>query len=298
MRSSFKTHLISAHRLLRSIALAGAPAMLLIFFSTSSASAFSGRVHVASVNAAPGDAVGVGVYLGGNTDAFSSVRIPLRYNSADVTPDSISVAGSILDPAMAIIKSVDTDSGFFGVLVLPPFTPPIPTVSADTGLICTFWFTVSATAGPQVIRLDTLNTVDTISTLPFTLALRRIEFVDPTGLITYTPTFSPGFISLIVTDVNDDIIDPAIPKEFALKQNYPNPFNPSTKIGFALPERSTVTLDIYNVLGQRVVNLFTGELPVGNHEFEWDASDSPSGMYFYRLKSGLGVRTKKMILLK
>lgn len=298
MRRSLKIYLISAHRLFQSITLAVIPAMLLILFSTSSASAFTGRVHVESVNASPGDAVGVGVYLGGNTDTFSSVRIPLRYNSSDVTPDSISVAGSILDPAMSVIKSVDTDSGFFGVLVLPPFTPPIPTVSADTGLICTFWFTVSPTAGPQVIRLDTLNTVDTISTSPLTLALRRTEFVDPTGLITYVPTFSPGFISLIVTDVNDDITDPAIPKEFALKQNYPNPFNPSTKIGFALPERSTVTLDIYNVLGQRVVNLFTGELPVGNHEFEWDASDSPSGMYFYRLKSGLGVRTKKMILLK
>ncbi len=272
--------------------------IVFLTFSLASVNAFGARVHVETALAAPGDVVGVGVYLGGNTDVFSSARIPLRYSSADVTPDSVSVIGSILDPSMSIIETFDTDSGYFGALVLPPFTAPIPTVSADSGLLFTVWFTVSQTAGPQDILLDSLNTVDTLVLSPLLLGLRRVELVDPTGLITYLPSFTPGHIKLLVTGVDDEIVDPALPQKFELEQNYPNPFNPSTKIGFALPSRSSVTLDVFNLLGQRVVTLFSGELGAGNHEFEWDASSSPSGVYFYRLKTGLGVRTKKMMLMK
>ncbi|MCH7879359.1 MAG: T9SS type A sorting domain-containing protein, partial [candidate division Zixibacteria bacterium] len=83
-----------------------------------------------------------------------------------------------------------------------------------------------------------------------------------------------------------------------LNQNYPNPFNPSTTIGFSLPARSTATLEIYNVLGQSVERLHSGVLPAGDHKFSWDASKFPSGVYFYRLKSALGVQTKKMLLVK
>jgi Secretion system C-terminal sorting domain len=267
-------------------------------FPLTEANAVGARLHVESVVSAPGEVVGVGVYLGGNTEGFSGANIPLRYSSADVTPDSVSVVGSILDPAMTTFKIVDTDSSYFGVLVLPPFTAPIPKVTVDSGLICTFWFTVSPTASPQDIVIDSLNTVDTLPNSPSTLVLRRVELVDPTGLITTVPTFSPGHIQLLSTGVDDDITDPALPKKFELNQNYPNPFNPSTKIGFSLPAKSTVTLDVFNLLGQRVITLFSGELGPGNHEVEWDASANPSGVYFYRIKTGLGVLTRKMVLMK
>ncbi len=282
---------------MRATALSALTLVLVFTVSVSQATA-GARVHVESVIAAPGDVVGVGVYLGGSTIDIAGFNIPLRYNSADVTPDSVSVIGSILDPSMAAIKSMKTDSGYFGVLVLPPFSAPIPTISVDSGLLCTFWFTVSPSAGPQDIVLDSLNTVDTVNVEPLIVALRRIEFVDPTGLITTLPTFSVGHIQLLVTDIEDDFADATLPKKFELAQNYPNPFNPSTKIGFTLPERSTVKLDVFNLLGQRVTTLFEGELGIGAHEFEWDASSSPSGVYFYRLKSGLGSYTKKMMLMK
>ncbi|MBS4027499.1 MAG: T9SS type A sorting domain-containing protein, partial [Ignavibacteriales bacterium] len=89
------------------------------------------------------------------------------------------------------------------------------------------------------------------------------------------------------------------PREFSLEQNYPNPFNPSTAISFQLSAISNVTLKIYNVLGQEVVTLIHSRLmEEGKHEVTFDASNLPSGMYFYRLTAGSYVSTKKLLLLK
>ncbi|MCW8822630.1 MAG: T9SS type A sorting domain-containing protein, partial [Ignavibacteriaceae bacterium] len=88
------------------------------------------------------------------------------------------------------------------------------------------------------------------------------------------------------------------PKEFALYQNYPNPFNPSTTIKFALPEKTNVGLSVYNSLGQKVADVFRGELEEGYHEIEFTASNLSSGIYFYRLESQKFVSVKKMIIIK
>jgi subtilisin family serine protease len=89
-----------------------------------------------------------------------------------------------------------------------------------------------------------------------------------------------------------------LPTEFALHQNYPNPFNPATEIGFALPEASTVKLEVFNILGQRVITLIDAEMEAGEHTAQWDASDVSSGVYLYRLEANDFVSTKKMVLLK
>ncbi len=89
-----------------------------------------------------------------------------------------------------------------------------------------------------------------------------------------------------------------IPDEFSLSQNYPNPFNPTTEIAFDLPAASHVTLEIYNVLGQRVTVLADGSYNAGQHTVTWDASNQASGIYFYRLTTPDYVATKKMLLLK
>ena len=88
------------------------------------------------------------------------------------------------------------------------------------------------------------------------------------------------------------------PIDFELFQNYPNPFNPSTKIRWQVPVGSWQTLKIYDVLGNEVATLVDEYKPAGTYELEWDASDLPSGIYFYQLKAGSFVETKKMILLK
>jgi predicted outer membrane repeat protein len=89
-----------------------------------------------------------------------------------------------------------------------------------------------------------------------------------------------------------------IPTEYALSQNYPNPFNPSTTIEYALPHAGFVTLKVYNVLGEEVASLIAGDHAAGTFKTTWDASNMPSGVYFYRLTAGEYVQTKKMILMR
>ena len=89
-----------------------------------------------------------------------------------------------------------------------------------------------------------------------------------------------------------------MPKMYELSQNYPNPFNPSTTIRYGLPERSHVSLAVYNTLGQQVTVLQNGEQEAGYHEVKFDASNLPSGVYFYRLQAGSYVETRKLCLVR
>jgi len=94
-----------------------------------------------------------------------------------------------------------------------------------------------------------------------------------------------------------------LPEGFALDQNYPNPFNPTTTISFSLPSAQHVTLEIYNVQGQKVRTLIDEVRSAGEHAIEWDATSDAgdrvaSGVYFYRLTAGEYVVSKKMTLLK
>ena len=94
------------------------------------------------------------------------------------------------------------------------------------------------------------------------------------------------------------------PEAFALANNYPNPFNPATTIKYALPEASSVTLEIYNVVGQVVRTLVADHQNAGRYVVQWDATNESghslsSGIYFYRLEAGGEfLEVKKMLLLK
>ena len=103
------------------------------------------------------------------------------------------------------------------------------------------------------------------------------------------------------TDV-DDPIDP-LPTRMVLHQNFPNPFNLSTTIALTLPHSGDVTLDIYNILGQRVCRLVDEFKTVGNHVIQWHGRDDrgdevASGIYFYRLNWDNKPQTRKMLLIK
>jgi hypothetical protein len=264
------------------------------------AEAFGGRVTVGQADGIPGQPVGVPVYLGGNDTGFTGLRIPLRYSSADLTPDSISFIGSMIHPEMVPWMSSDVDSQYFGLTVLPPFSTTVPEVTVDSGLIATFWFTVSPGAESQAIVIDSLDTIDTVySPGGPVLILRRLEFVPASDGVSYpvTPQFNPGQVLILSTDVAEDD-DAIVPFSYELNQNYPNPFNPSTKIGFSLPIAADVTLKVFNVLGQTVETIHSGMLSAGSHEVSWESDGAPSGVYFYRLASKHGVMTRKMVLLK
>lgn len=95
-----------------------------------------------------------------------------------------------------------------------------------------------------------------------------------------------------------DIEDEQIPDNVTLYRNYPNPFNPSTTITFDINVTSEVSLIVYDMLGREVASLVDGTLSAGAHEVEFTAADLPSGVYFYRLKTGNFMESKKMLLLK
>ncbi len=93
-------------------------------------------------------------------------------------------------------------------------------------------------------------------------------------------------------------ISSEIPNEFSLGQNYPNPFNPATKIKFALHNKSFTNLVIYDRLGREVEKLVNEQLNAGSYEADWNASNFPSGVYFYKLTTGDFSKTNKMLLIK
>jgi aminopeptidase N len=112
-------------------------------------------------------------------------------------------------------------------------------------------------------------------------------------------SFDPGNwilknVNSIVTNINGEIN----PNTYSLEQNYPNPFNPSTTIKFSLGKAGFTTLKLYDVLGKEVALLVDKELEAGTHSVSFDASDLPTGAYFYTLTSGAYAGTMKMLLLK
>jgi photosystem II stability/assembly factor-like uncharacterized protein len=95
-----------------------------------------------------------------------------------------------------------------------------------------------------------------------------------------------------------NLINNEIPFEYSLSQNYPNPFNPVTKIKFSVPKTGVVKLTVYDAAGRVAAALFNGELSAGTYNYDFDASQLASGIYFYKLESNDFSQTKKMVLIK
>jgi hypothetical protein len=146
-----------------------------------------------------------------------------------------------------------------------------------------------------------------------------LKFVYADLVASLLPAFDGDVIPLLVTGMTidgvpvfgNDCVHIRGPKpdkgdddsRVVLDENYPNPFNPMTEISFSLPQAMHATLDIYNVLGQRVIVLYDGALEAGEYLIQWNATDQngarvSSGIYFYRLTTEQGVISKKMVLLK
>jgi len=100
------------------------------------------------------------------------------------------------------------------------------------------------------------------------------------------------------TGMRTSIEDELIPQEYLLSQNYPNPFNPSTQIHYAIPEATHVTLEVFNSVGQKVMELVNGQKSAGLHTATFDASGLSSGVYLYKLTTPSFTQVKKMLLIK
>lgn len=89
-----------------------------------------------------------------------------------------------------------------------------------------------------------------------------------------------------------------IDTDFELFQNHPNPFNPITRISFKVPSNTVVKLSVYDILGREIITLVNEEVKAGKHEIEFNGTDLPSGVYFYKIQSQNFVDTKKLVLIK
>ncbi len=126
------------------------------------------------------------------------------------------------------------------------------------------------------------------------------------SLYSFTPAAEISRFNIVVgkTDAVNERLKSVIPKEFALGKNYPNPFNPTTNLPLAIPYTSKVEIVVYNILGEKIKTIYTGELEAGQYLFSWDGRDDSgsnlaSGVYIYCLKTtSRKTLAEKMILLK
>jgi hypothetical protein len=159
--------------------------------------------------------------------------------------------------------------------------------AAKDGVVKVAWFNADHALG--------LKENDAVITLRFKPRSNFKNFsvtLDPNSQVTDAK-------GIVLSGVGLEIpaIDVSLPTAFALGQNYPNPFNPNTTISYQLPLATRVSLNIYNTLGQLVANLVDERKEPGYYQAKWNANVA-GGVYFYRLKTGDFVDTKKMILLK
>jgi hypothetical protein len=155
----------------------------------------------------------------------------------------------------------------------------------------------------------------TVSSTPVT-EVHTVKFADGIGEIEYehrwtlnnyptyrswikTRTLIRGVIGGVEYPTPVNVSETSIPPDqFFLAQNYPNPFNPATKIKFAIPQISEVTLKVFDLLGKEVVVLVNEEKAAGEYEVEFSSGQLSSGIYFYQIRAGNFVQMKKMILMK
>ncbi len=148
---------------------------------------------------------------------------------------------------------------------------------------------------PVQIKLNT-SLGDTMVTLFNNAQIQNFQFQvigNPTSIV-----FDPGNWILKNNTVITEVEDINQPFSYSLEQNYPNPFNPSTTIKYQIPELSFVSLKVFDVLGNEIEILINEEKLVGTYKLTWNADQLTSGAYFYQLKAGNFVETKKMILIK
>jgi hypothetical protein len=106
------------------------------------------------------------------------------------------------------------------------------------------------------------------------------------------PVISLSLVTNVITNSNE------IPSEYKLNQNFPNPFNPSTNISFELPKSGFVRLSVFDVSGKEISVLVSESINAGSYSVDWNASNNPSGVYFYRIETDNYTNTKRMLLIK
>jgi hypothetical protein len=155
------------------------------------------------------------------------------------------------------------------------------------------------------VRLKSVRTSATIHSTTKSISYTIVAANGAQVVIVPSDTLQPDHGTINVADVS--WTNPlttgvrettSIPASFELKQNYPNPFNPTTEVSFVIGHSALVTLQVYDVLGRLVTTLVNEARAPGAYDVKWDATNQPSGVYYYRLKAGEFTDVKKMLLVK
>ena len=160
------------------------------------------------------------------------------------------------------------------------------------------------------LRVLNINNVEAPVEVAYFDTYRSGDIPSFVGSWSNYPYFSSG--TIIVSSIEEGLFilkaseggslsineNPVIPERFELKQNYPNPFNPTTQIQYELPQDGNISLIVYNMLGENLIELDKGFKMAGTHKVTFDGSMLPSGIYLYQLRSGDFIRTKKMTFMK
>ncbi len=184
---------------------------------------------------------------------------------------------------------VDNDTGAVSLSWNPPFDPVLPVMG--------YKVYKKFNTGPFEMIQQTTDTIyqDHITLEGNYKYLITAIFLNVEGCPSDTLSFAYPYVS------EDDPVTPALVTK--LHGNYPNPFNPSTTISFDLAKNTRVKLSVYNLRGQLVKTLASGELAAGRHQLIWNGTDSrnrsvASGVYLFRLDAGNYRSTRKMMLIK
>ena len=181
-------------------------------------------------------------------------------------------------------------------------------------ILVTTTLTANALAGSQTLEVASTNGFnigDNIKINPGGPNEETNTIIGFGSMLIQTPLqfdHSAGEIVLNLTPTSIEENNSSVPLDYVLLNNYPNPFNPSTKIRYSIPQSSYVAVKVYDVLGNEVATLVDEYKPAGSYEVEFNSSTLSgsvsakggyaSGVYFYQLKAGEFISTKKMILLK
>ena len=128
-------------------------------------------------------------------------------------------------------------------------------------------------------------------------SINRIKYINENEGWAVGDNGSILYYGNLTTDIKNNLLI-ATPNYFKLFQNYPNPFNPTTTISYELPKGSNVQIIIYNILGKKIKELVSSYQNPGKHSVIWNANDFASGIYFYTIRAGKYIDTKKLVLLK
>ncbi len=240
---------------------------------------------------------GVTVFVDASTQVFAPDGTPITL--ADLQTGQIIAVTAAIQPGMGLVALEIRIEDFVAV------TGQADSVRADAVIVQQVTFLVDAQTVVVDAQQRPIAWSDVQAGQQVVVYGRRPAAAGKTGEGISSTTYTADYVTVLGTPSTTSAETPEMPGTFELGPSYPNPFRQQTTIRFTLGSTTPqpVTLEIYNVLGQRVRTLVQGMLSPGQHEVIWDATDeagrpAASGLYLYRLRVGNQVQTRSMVLMR